>query len=320
MKYKLKGGSEVEVLKTLPKGWKETKGAMTAPLGTVMVDNGGSLFGEGGKRRKFALVVTDEKLFNERNYPIADKVFTDIEEAKAYAVKIAAQAPHGRTAMALIPKENYTRKPRKKSIQAPAPKSPKSAPKPAEEKVMAGKKKTAEVYEKGTVGYEIMNGPIEARECSLRSLSKEADRQKMLNELAQKANKTKDPVERRSIASTLKRFGYQEKQAKPTERETIKEEKYGRKKDSLLDGHYGPVSEKQEKAKRPNPFAGADDIYVTKNKIAVTKTKKTSAKRGYTRTTQTKYYAQNDSNLKQLKAAQGDTVRKGRKGNNYKRI
>lgn len=80
------------------------------------------------------------------------------------------------------------------------------------------------------------------------------------------------------------------------------------------------VEFKTEKKPRPNPFADADDIYVTKNKIAVTKTKKTSAKRGYTKTTQTKYYAQNDSNLKQLKAAQGDTVREGRKGNNYKRI
>lgn len=77
---------------------------------------------------------------------------------------------------------------------------------------------------------------------------------------------------------------------------------------------------KPKKKPRPNPFADAEDIYVTKNKIAVTKTKKTSAKRGYTKTTQTKYYAQNDSNLKQLKAAQGDTVREGRKGNNYKRI
>lgn len=79
-------------------------------------------------------------------------------------------------------------------------------------------------------------------------------------------------------------------------------------------------SEKQEKAKRPNPFAGADDIYVTKSKIAVTKTKKASAKRGYTKTTQTKYYEQNDSNLKLLKAAQGDTVRVGRKGKGFKKL
>lgn len=71
---------------------------------------------------------------------------------------------------------------------------------------------------------------------------------------------------------------------------------------------------------RPNPFAEADDIYTTKNKIAVTKTRKSTAKRGYTKTTQTKYYAQNDENLKLLKAAQGDTVRVGRKGNNYRKI
>lgn len=64
-----------------------------------------------------------------------------------------------------------------------------------------------------------------------------------------------------------------------------------------------------KKKTRPNPFADADDIYITKNKIAVTKTKKTSAKRGYTKTTQTKYYAQNDSNLKQLKAAQSGAGR-----------
>lgn len=151
---------------------------------------------------------------------------------------------------------------------------------------MAVKKKTAEVYEKGTVGYEIMNGPIEARECSLRSLSKGADRQKMLKELAQKADKSKDPNERKSIASTLKRFGYVD----------------------------------EERKLRPNPFAGADDIYVTKSKIAVTKTKKASAKRGYTKTTQTKYYEQNDSNLKLLKAAQGDTVRVGRKGKGFKKL
>lgn len=76
----------------------------------------------------------------------------------------------------------------------------------------------------------------------------------------------------------------------------------------------------QEKPLRPNPFEGADDIYVTKNKIAVTRTKKSKAKRGFTKTTQTKYYEQNDSNLKQLKAAQGDTVRVGRKGNNYRKL
>lgn len=77
---------------------------------------------------------------------------------------------------------------------------------------------------------------------------------------------------------------------------------------------------KKDKTLRPNPFEGADDIYTTKNKIAVTKTKKKRTKRGFTKTTQTKYYEQNDSNLKLLKKAQGDAVRSGRKGTQIKRI
>lgn len=77
---------------------------------------------------------------------------------------------------------------------------------------------------------------------------------------------------------------------------------------------------KKEKTVRPNPFAGADDIYVTKNKIAVTKTKKAKAARGFKKTTQTKYYARNRRNVKQLKAVQGDTVREGRKGTKYTRL
>lgn len=76
---------------------------------------------------------------------------------------------------------------------------------------------------------------------------------------------------------------------------------------------------KQEKKIRPNPFAGVDDVYLTKNKIAVTKIESRSEKRGHT-TTKTKYYAQNASNLKQLKAAQGDTVRVGRTGTKYRGI
>lgn len=71
---------------------------------------------------------------------------------------------------------------------------------------------------------------------------------------------------------------------------------------------------------RPNPFVDADDIYVTKNKIAVTRTKNSKAVRGFTKTTQTKYYEQNDSNLKLLKKAHGDAVRVGRKGTQIKRI
>lgn len=77
---------------------------------------------------------------------------------------------------------------------------------------------------------------------------------------------------------------------------------------------------KQDKKVRPNPFEGAQDVYVTKNKIVVVKTETRSEKRGYTATTKTKYYVQNASNLKQLKAAQGDTVRVGRTGTNYRGI
>lgn len=75
-----------------------------------------------------------------------------------------------------------------------------------------------------------------------------------------------------------------------------------------------------ERTPRPNPFSGADDIYVTKNKIAVTKTQNTRAKRSFKKTTQTKYYEQNDGNLRLLKQATGDTVRVGRTGNKYKRL
>lgn len=70
-----------------------------------------------------------------------------------------------------------------------------------------------------------------------------------------------------------------------------------------------------------NPFAGKKkDIYLTPNKIAVTTTTSTAGKRGHTTTTKTKYYAQNASNLRKLKAAQGDTVRFGRTSTNYKKI
>lgn len=70
-----------------------------------------------------------------------------------------------------------------------------------------------------------------------------------------------------------------------------------------------------------NPFAGKKkDIYLTPNKIAVTTTTSTAGKRGHTTTTKTKYYAQNASNLRKLKAAQGDIVRVDRTGTNYGKI
>lgn len=77
---------------------------------------------------------------------------------------------------------------------------------------------------------------------------------------------------------------------------------------------------KEKKPLRPDPFAHADDVYVTKNKIAVTTITKKSAKRGYTKTTQTKYYVQSAANLRKLKAARGGTVRVGRTGNKYRNI
>lgn len=77
---------------------------------------------------------------------------------------------------------------------------------------------------------------------------------------------------------------------------------------------------KKNKTLTPNPFAGKKDVYLTPNKIAVTTTTSISGKRGHTKTTKTKYYQQNASNLRQLKKAQGDTVRVGRTGTNYKKI
>ncbi len=119
MKYKLNGVSDVDVYTAMPKGWKVDKGATTAPLGGVVITSGGSRFGYGDKQRKTAILVTDKKLFEERlkekklnTYYIADKVFTDIEEAKAYAKKIAAQVPHGKTAQALTPTTVAKRSPK----------------------------------------------------------------------------------------------------------------------------------------------------------------------------------------------------------------
>lgn len=74
------------------------------------------------------------------------------------------------------------------------------------------------------------------------------------------------------------------------------------------------------KTARKNPFTGATDVYLTKNKIAVTTTANKREKRSFKKTTQTKYYVQNADNIKQLKAASGGTVRVGRTGNNYKNL
>ncbi len=75
-----------------------------------------------------------------------------------------------------------------------------------------------------------------------------------------------------------------------------------------------------EKKLHPNPFVGKKDIYLTPNTIAVTTTTNTTAKRGHTKITKTKYYKRNASNMRALKAAQGNVVRVGRTGTNYKKI
>lgn len=80
------------------------------------------------------------------------------------------------------------------------------------------------------------------------------------------------------------------------------------------------ITRNSGKKLRPNPFAGKKDIYLTPNKIAVTTTTNTTAKRGHTKVTKTKYYKRNASNMRALKAAQGDTVRVGRTGTGYKKI
>ncbi len=73
-------------------------------------------------------------------------------------------------------------------------------------------------YAEGTVGFDILNGGIAARENGLRVLSRESDRQKLLGELATKATQTKDPAEKKSIKATLNKFGY--KPDKPVSKAT----------------------------------------------------------------------------------------------------
>ncbi|MBO5328625.1 MAG: hypothetical protein J6B04_05590 [Clostridia bacterium] len=68
-----------------------------------------------------------------------------------------------------------------------------------------------------------------------------------------------------------------------------------------------------------NRFNGADDIYLTKNKIAVT-TVKTERRNNVNETVvKTRYYNQNDENFRALKK-QGSAVRIGRKGTKFKTL
>lgn len=61
-------GKPIKVYKKMPKGWKKSEGTLTQPLGTVWANNGQSLFTKdknGKSLRKTALVITDEKLYQE---------------------------------------------------------------------------------------------------------------------------------------------------------------------------------------------------------------------------------------------------------------
>ena len=75
------------------------------------------------------------------------------------------------------------------------------------------------------------------------------------------------------------------------------------------------------KQRHPNPFAGKDvqDVYLTKNKIAVT-TVKTDKKNNVNRTVvKTKYYKRNDRNLRSLRKVQTE-VRVGSNGSKYAKV
>lgn len=83
-------------------------------------------------------------------------------------------------------------------------------------------------------------------------------------------------------------------------------------------------NKKQTKAKakalHPNPFKGADDVYLTKNKIAVVRVNSKRTERGYEQTKKVKYYTQNPNNIKQLKEVHGSTIAVGPTGNRYRQI
>jgi len=60
----------IEVLQALPEGWKQIKGAMTAPIGTMWVSNNKSHFAyeNGHKSRKEALLIIDEELYKQSKH------------------------------------------------------------------------------------------------------------------------------------------------------------------------------------------------------------------------------------------------------------
>ena len=70
-----------------------------------------------------------------------------------------------------------------------------------------------------------------------------------------------------------------------------------------------------------NPFAGADvqDIYSTKNKLAVTTVRTVKRNNVNVTVVKTKYYKRNDSNMRSLRKVQKE-VRRGRNGSKYEKI
>ena len=69
-------GKEVKVYKKKPAGWEKTEGTLTQPRGTVWINNGESLFAKnknGTPKRKIALLITDEELWNDRKKNKAEK-------------------------------------------------------------------------------------------------------------------------------------------------------------------------------------------------------------------------------------------------------
>ena len=75
----------------------------------------------------------------------------------------------------------------------------------------------------------------------------------------------------------------------------------------------------KKKKIRPNPFKGADDIYTTKNKIAVVTMKTERRDNVNVLTTKTKYYTKNSRNLAMLREVD-PRVRRGRNGTSYDRV
>ena len=76
---------------------------------------------------------------------------------------------------------------------------------------------------------------------------------------------------------------------------------------------------KRKRSVRPNPFEGAADIYLTKNKIAVTKVKEEKSNNVNKTTVKTKYYERNDANKRSLRKVQAE-VRRGRNDDRYEKI